>query len=73
MAVDNGDSIRVGNGDLVRRDPNQFAVLCVCFVYSQVPATQTALVQIPKVGELGQERSGDILDGPIPHVREDEE
>lgn len=73
MAVDNGNGIRIGNGDLVRRDPDQLAVLCVCLVDGQVSATQTALVQIPEVGELGQERSGDVLDRPIPHVREDEE
>lgn len=73
VAIDNGNSIRVGNGDLVRRDPHQFAVLCVCFVDGQVSATQTALVQIPEVCELGQERSGDILNRPIAHVREDEE
>ena len=73
MSVDNGDGIRIGNGDLVRRDPDQLAILRMCFVDSQVPATQTTLVQIPEVRELGQERSGDILDRPIPHVREDEE
>jgi hypothetical protein len=44
VAVDNGNSIRVGNGDLVRGDPDQLAVLCVCFVDSQVSATQTALI-----------------------------
>ena len=73
VAVDDRDSIRVGDRDLVRRDSNQFAILCMCLVNSQVSATQTALPQIPEVGELGQERSGDILYRPIPHIRENEE
>jgi hypothetical protein len=73
VAVDDRNGIRVCNRDLVRRDSNQFAVLCMCLMNSQVSATQTALPQIPEVGELGQERSRNILYRPIPHIRENEE
>ena len=73
MAVNNGDRIRVCDRNLVRLDANEFAVLCVCIVDGHVTTAETALVQIPEVGELGEERTGDILNGPVAHVREDEE
>lgn len=61
VTVDDWDSIRVRNGNLVRLDSDQFAVLCVGLVDGHVSAAKTALVQIPEIGELGQERSGNIL------------
>ena len=73
MAVDNGDRIRVCDWDLVRLDADEFAVFCVCIVDGHITTTEAALVQIPEVGELGEERSRDILNGPVAHVREDEE
>jgi len=54
-------------------DSDEFAVLRVGIVDSQITAAAATLVQIPEVGELGEERTGDILYGPVAHVREDEE
>lgn len=45
----------------------------MCIVDGHITTTEAALVQIPEVGELGEERSRDILNGPVAHVREDEE
>jgi hypothetical protein len=42
-------------------------------VDGHITTAEAALVQIPEVGELGEERTGDILNGPVAHVREDEE
>ncbi|CAG8505958.1 6179_t:CDS:2, partial [Scutellospora calospora] len=63
MAIDYGDRIRVCDRDLVRLDADEFAVLRVGIVDSQITAAAATLVQVPEVGELGEEWTGDILVG----------
>lgn len=73
MAVDDRDGIGVCNRNLVRLDSHKFAIFRMCFMNGQVAAAEATLVQIPQVGELGQERTGDVLDGPVTKIRQDEE
>lgn len=73
MAVDNRDGIGVCNRNLVRLDSHKFAIFRMCFMNGQVAAAEATLVQIPQVGELGQERTGDVLDRPVTKIRQDEE
>ena len=73
MAVNDGYSIRVGDGHLVRCDAYQLAMLLVEIVYSLVSACPTVFVQVPQVGEFGQEGTWDVANLPVAEIGEDEE
>lgn len=71
MSIDDRNRIRIRNRDLIRLDPDKFAMLLMQLVDCEIPPTPSTLVHIPEVRELRQERSWYILYAPIPDVRED--
>nr|POF12806.1 hypothetical protein CFP56_09957 [Quercus suber] len=72
VAVDDGDRIRVSDGDLIRGDAHQRAVLLMQLMHGEVTTTSTTFVHVPEVGELGQKRSRDVLNLVVAEVWEKE-
>ena len=71
MPVYDWDSIRVCNGYLVRRNPDELAIFLMALVDCQVPPTPSAIIHVPEVGELRKERTWDVLNGPISDIWQD--
>lgn len=68
VAVDDGNGIGIGNGDVVGLHTDELAELLVQVIDGQVASGATALVHVPEVGEFGQEGAGDVVDGPVAEV-----
>jgi hypothetical protein len=70
VSVDLGDSIGVGNTDVVWLDANEHAVLLVRLVDGQIALPLAGLPEQPEVGPRGREGGRDVADAPIAEVRQ---
>lgn len=59
MAVDDGNRIKVRNGDMIRLDANHRPETPVGLVDGLVATSSSAVVHQPHVGEGGRKGSGD--------------
>ena len=71
MPIDDWDRVGIRNGDVIRLQANELAVLFVQQENGVIASAHAALIHLPQVREFGQERSGNVLNGPIAQVGED--
>lgn len=68
MPVDYWDRSRIRDGYLIRLDTDKLAILLMQLVNGHIPSAEPTFVEIPEVGELGEEGTGYILDLVVPQV-----
>lgn len=69
MTIHNGYRIGIRDRNMIRLHPDEFSVLLVQLMDSQVATRQSALVHVPQVRELCEPWAGDVLNGPVAKKR----
>jgi len=70
VAINQWDSVRICDTDVVWLKTNKLAILLVCFVDSEEAFALTALPQEPEVRPRGGEGCRDVANLPVAEVRE---
>ena len=73
MAVYGVDSIRIGDRDVMRLDPQQLAVLLMEIMDRTIPLAPSTLVEQPQIAEARREWRRDVVQIPSLQVRQDVE
>ena len=71
MAVDNLNGITICDGDMIRLDSNNLAVLFVSGIDGEVASPTTGLVHKPQIGEGGGKGGGNLAEGICAEVGEE--
>ena len=68
MAVDDGNSSRICNADMIRLYADQRAILLMRLINSEVTTSTTALVEEPEIAEGSERRARNIANRMVAKV-----